>query len=201
MITIGLTGSIGMGKSTVAAMFGEEGAAVWDADAAVHRLYAVGGAGVKQIRSIAPDAIIDGAVDRGALRAAILADPALLKKVEGVIHPLVGQDRQTALEKARDEGRLVAVLDIPLIFETGATKAFDAIVVVSAPADVQRARVLARPNMTVGAFEAILAKQTPDAEKRAGADFVVDTSGSFEESRDQVRQVMDWAREKGASDA
>lgn len=196
MITIGLTGSIGMGKSTVAAMFAEEGAAVWDADAAVHRLYAVGGAGVEQIRSIAPDAIIDGAVERGALRAAIMSDPGLLKKIEGVIHPLVGQDRQTAIEKARGEGRLVTVLDIPLIFETGATKAFDAIVVVSAPADVQRERVLARPNMTVEAFEAILAKQTPDKEKRAGADFIVDTSGSFEDSRDQVCQVMDWARER-----
>ncbi len=201
MITLGLTGSIGMGKSTIAAMFAEEGAAVWDADAAVHRLYAVGGAGVEQIRSVAPDAIIDGAVDRGALRAAILADPSLLKKIEGVIHPLVGQDRQTALEQALGEGRLVAVLDIPLIFETGATKAFDAVVVVSAPADVQRERVLARPNMTVGAFEAILAKQTPDEEKRAGADFVVDTNGSFESSRDQVRKVMDWAREKVKSDA
>ena len=201
MITLGLTGSIGMGKSTIAAMFAEEGAAVWDADAAVHRLYAVGGAGVEQIRSVAPDAIIDGAVDRGALRAAILADPSLLKKIEGVIHPLVGRDRQTALEQALGEGRLVAVLDIPLIFETGATKAFDAVVVVSAPADVQRERVLARPNMTVEAFEAILAKQTSDEEKRAGADFVVDTNGSFESSRDQVRKVMDWAREKVKSDA
>jgi dephospho-CoA kinase len=201
MITLGLTGSIGMGKSTIAAMFAEEGAAVWDADAAVHRLYAVGGAGVEQIRSVAPDAIIDGAVDRGALRATILADPSLLKKIEGVIHPLVGRDRQTALEQALGEGRLVAVLDIPLIFETGATKAFDAVVVVSAPADVQRERVLARPNMTVEAFEAILAKQIPDEEKRAGADFVVDTNGSFESSRDQVRKVMDWAREKVKSDA
>ncbi|MDG1211365.1 MAG: dephospho-CoA kinase [Paracoccaceae bacterium] len=201
MITLGLTGSIGMGKSTIAAMFAEEGAAVWDADAAVHRLYAVGGAGVEQIRSVEPDAIIDGAVDRGALRAAILADPSLLKKIEGVIHPLVGRDRQTALEQALGEGRLVAVLDIPLIFETGATKAFDAVVVVSAPADVQRERVLARPNMTAEAFEAILAKQTPDEEKRAGADFVVDTNGSFESSRDQVRKVMDWACEKVKSDA
>ena len=201
MITLGLTGSIGMGKSTIAAMFAEEGAAVWDADAAVHRLYAVGGAGVEQIRSVAPDAIIDGAVDRGALRATILADPSLLKEIEGVIHPLVGRDRQTALEQALGEGRLVAVLDIPLIFETGATKAFDAVVVVSAPADVQRERVLARPNMTVEAFEAILAKQIPDEEKRAGADFVVDTNGSFESSRDQVRKVMDWAREKVKSDA
>lgn len=201
MITLGLTGSIGMGKSTIAAMFAEEGAAVWDADAAVHRLYAVGGAGVDQIRSIAPDAIRDGAVDRAALRAAILSDQTLLKKIEGVIHPLVVQDRQGALQRASEEGRLVAVLDIPLLFETGAMKAFDAVVVVSAPADVQRERVLARPNMTVEAFETILAKQTPDFEKRAGADFIIDTSGSFEESRDQVRRVMDWVREQGKSDA
>lgn len=201
MITLGLTGSIGMGKSTIAAMFAEEGAAVWDADAAVHRLYAVGGEGVEPIRALAPDAIVDGAVERGALRAAILADQNLLKKIETVIHPLVGKDRAGAIERARDEGRLVAVLDIPLLFETGAAKAFDAVVVVSAPADVQRERVLARPNMTVEAFEAILSKQTPDAEKRAGADFVIDTSGSFEDSRDQVRKVMDWVREKGKSDA
>jgi len=201
MITLGLTGSIGMGKSTIAAMFAEEGAAVWDADAAVHRLYAVGGAGVDQIRSIAPDAIRDGAVDRAALRAAILSDQTLLKKIEGVIHPLVAQDRQGALQRASEEGRLVAVLDIPLLFETGAMKAFDAVVVVSAPADVQRERVLARPNMTVEAFETILAKQTPDVEKRAGADFIINTSGSFEESRDQVRRVMDWVREQGKSDA
>lgn len=201
MITLGLTGSIGMGKSTIAAMFAEEGAAVWDADAAVHRLYAVGGDGVDAIRAVAPDAIVDGAVDRRALRAAILADQTLLKKIEAVIHPLVAKNRAGALALAKTEGRLVAVLDIPLLFETGATKAFDAVVVVSAPADVQRERVLRRPNMTVEAFETILAKQTPDAEKRAVADFVIDTSGSFENSRDQVRQVMDWAREKGKSDA
>ena len=201
MITLGLTGSIGMGKSTIAAMFAEEGAAVWDADAAVHRLYAVGGDGVEPIRTIAPDAIIDGAVDRGALRAAILADQSLLKRIESVIHPLVAKDRAAAIEQAKAEGRLVTVLDIPLIFETGATKAFDAVIVVSAPAEVQRERVLARPNMTVEAFETILAKQTPDAEKRAGADFVIDTSGSFEDSRDQVRQVMDWVREKANTDA
>ncbi len=201
MITIGLTGSIGMGKSTVAAMFAEEGAAVWDADAAVHRLYAVGGAGVEAIRSISPSAIRDGAVDRGELRSAILATPDLLKKIETLIHPLVALDRKKALDVARDEGRTVAVLDIPLLFETGATKAFDAVVVVSAPSDMQRQRVLARPNMTVEAFEAILNKQTPDAEKRAGADFVIETDGSFEDSRHQVRGVMDWARQKAKSDA
>jgi len=161
----------------------------------------VGGAGVDQIRSIAPHAIHDDAVDRAALRAAILSDQTLLKKIESVIHPFVAQDRQGALQRASEEGRLVAVLDIPLLFETGAMKAFDAVVVVSAPADVQRERVLARPNMTVEAFETILAKQTPDVEKRAGADFIIDTSGSFEESRDQVRRVMDWVREQGKSDA
>ena len=201
MMTLGLTGSIGMGKSTIAAMFAEEGAAVWDADAAVHRLYAKDGDGAPAIRDIAPDAIVDGAVDRGALRAAILDDPDLLKKIENVIHPLVAADRAKALDQARAEGRIVAVLDIPLIFETGATNAFDAIVVVSAPAEVQRERVLARPTMTVEAFEAILAKQTPDAEKRAGADFVIDTSGTFEDSRDQVRKVMDWVKEKATSNA
>ena len=201
MMTLGLTGSIGMGKSTIAAMFAEEGAAVWDADAAVHRLYAKDGDGAPAIRDIAPGAIVDGAVDRGALRAAILDDPDLLKKIESVIHPLVAADRAKALDQARAEGRIVAVLDIPLIFETGATNAFDAIVVVSAPAEVQRERVLARPTMTVEAFEAILAKQTPDAEKRAGADFVIDTGGTFEDSRDQVRKVMDWVKEKATSNA
>ncbi len=201
MITIGLTGSIGMGKSTIAAMFADEGAAVWDADAAVHRLYAAGGAGVEAIRSVAPAAIKGGSVDRGELRSAILANPDLLKKIENLIHPLVALDRKEALDIAREEGRIAAVLDIPLIFETGSAKAFDAVVVVSAPSDVQRERVLARPNMTVEAFEAILKKQTPDAEKRAGADFVIKTDGSLENSRDQVRAVMDWVRNKAKSDA
>ena len=163
MITIGLTGSIGMGKSTTAKMFAEAGAFVWDADAAVHRLYAKGGAGVRAIEALAPGAIIDGAVDRAKLRAAIMANGALLKKVEAEIHPLVAADRAQALAKAAEDGFGVAVLDIPLIFETGAAKAFDHVVVVSAPADIQRARVLERPGMTPDAFEAILAKQVPDA--------------------------------------
>ena len=201
MITLGLTGSIGMGKSTVAAMFAEEGAAVWDADAAVHRLYAVGGQGVAAIGAISPNVIKDGAVDRTVLRAEILVDQTILKKVEMAIHPFVALDRKEALDQAREEGRKVAVLDIPLLFETGATKAFDAVVVVSASAEKQRARVLARPNMTEQAFEAILAKQTPDAEKRAGADFVINTDGSFEQTRDDVARVMRWAREKATTDA
>lgn len=205
MITIGLTGSIGMGKSTTAQMFAEAGAMVWDADAAVHRLYAEGGAGVDAIGAIVPDAIITGSVDRIALRAAIMADAALLKRIEAVIHPLVAQDRAAALDQARAAGISVAVLDIPLIFETGATGAFDAIVVASAPPHLQRGRVLDRPNMTEAAFEAILGKQVPDAEKRARADFVIDTGQGLDHARAQVAAVMDWAREqakhKGAADA
>lgn len=193
MITIGLTGSIGMGKSTTAEMFADAGAMVWDADAAVHRLYAVGGDGAAAIAKVAPAAMTDGAVDRIKLRAAIMADDTLLKRVEAVIHPLVARDRAAALQSAMADGKHVAVLDIPLIFETGATKAFDAIVVASAPADIQRKRVLARPNMTEAAFEAILAKQVPDAEKRAGADFVVDTGAGIDAARAQVAQIMEWA--------
>ncbi|MEM7271000.1 MAG: dephospho-CoA kinase [Pseudomonadota bacterium] len=195
MITIGLTGSIGMGKSTVAGMFAKEGAHAWDADAAVHRLYAPGGAGAAAIALLAPAAAVDG-VDRIKLRQAIMDDPTLLEKVEAAIHPLVAEDRAQFLSEAREQGAFLSVLDIPLIFETGAQKAFDAVVVVSAPADVQRERVLARPGMTEAAFAAILAKQVPDAEKRAGADFIVDTSGSLEESHNQVREIVTWAREQ-----
>ncbi|MEO1611175.1 MAG: dephospho-CoA kinase [Pseudomonadota bacterium] len=190
MITIGLTGSIGMGKSTTAQMFAEAGAYVWDADAAVHRLYAEGGAGVRAIEALAPAAISGGVVDRAALRASIMADATLLKKVEAAIHPLVAADRADALRRAAEEGCAVAVLDIPLIFETGAASAFDHIVVVSAHAEIQRARVLERPGMTAAAFEAILAKQVPDAEKRAKADFVVDTGEGVDSARDQVNAIM-----------
>lgn len=200
MITIGLTGSIGMGKSTTAEMFAEAGAMVWDADAAVHRLYAKDGAGAAAIAEITPDAIKGGAVDRLALRDAIMADDTLLKRIEAVIHPLVGQDRADAMEKARSDGRRVAVFDIPLLFEGNSAKAFDAVVVASASPDVQRERVLARPGMTEAAFEAILAKQVPDAEKRAQADFVIDTGQGLDHARDQVAAVMRWADEK-AGDA
>ena len=191
MITIGLTGSIGMGKSTTAKMFAEAGAFVWDADAAVHRLYAKGAAGARAIEALAPGAIRDGAVDRLALRAEIMADPGLLKQVEAAIHPLVGADRAEALGRAKAEGYKVAVLDIPLIFETGAANNFDHVVVASASAEVQRARVLERPGMTEDAFEAILAKQVPDAEKRAAADFIVDTGDGLESARAQVEAIME----------
>ncbi|MEM7545055.1 MAG: dephospho-CoA kinase [Pseudomonadota bacterium] len=190
MIVAGLTGSIGMGKSTVAQMFGDAGAHVWDADAAVHRLYAAGGEGVPVIRALVPDAIEDGAVSRPRLRTAIMEDPALLKKIEAGIHPLVGKDRIGFLQRVRLGGARLAVLDIPLLLEGGRADMFDYIIVVSAPAEVQRDRVLARPGMTEEAFEAILAKQMPDAEKRAYADYVVDTGSTLEETRAQVQTIM-----------
>ncbi len=191
MIVIGLTGSIGMGKSTAAKMFAECGAAVWDADAAVHRLYAKDGAGSRALAEIAPGSIAGGAVDRAALRQAIMDDPALLGRVEAVIHPLVAEDRRQFLERARADGVALAVLDIPLLFETGSGDAFDHVVVVSAPAEVQRERVMARPGMTEEAFARILAKQMPDAEKRTRADFTVDTSGELEATAAQVRAIVD----------
>lgn len=203
MITIGLTGSIGMGKSTTAGMFADAGAAVWDADEAVHRLYGPGGAGAAAIADLAPDAVADKGVDRAALRAAILADKTLLKRIEAAVHPLVAADRAAFLSDARETGAAVAVLDIPLLFETGAAFSFDAVVVASAPADQQRARVLARPGMTEEAFEAILGKQTPDDEKRRRADFVVETGEGMDHARAQVRRIMDWAlaQAKGGADA
>lgn len=190
MIIVGLTGSIGMGKSTTAQLFADAGAAVWDADAAVHRLYAKAGAAVEAIRALYPDAIVNDAVDRARLREAIMTDATLLKKVESVVHPLVGEDRAAFLDAARLKGAAVAILDIPLIFETGNTSSFDQIVVVSAPAEVQRARVLERPGMTEAAFEAILAKQVPDAEKRAGADYIIDTSRGIDAARADVVRIM-----------
>lgn len=198
MLLIGLTGSIGMGKSTTTKMFAEAGIPVWDADAAVHRLYGPDGAGTAEIARIAPDAVTDQGVDRTRLREAIIADPSLLKKVEAVIHPLVGKDRAVFIDKARAEGARMVICDIPLLFETGGNRAFDRTVVVSAPADVQRARVLERPGMTEQAFEAILAKQVPDSEKRARADFIIDTSKGLDHARAQVLAII---AELGGEDA
>jgi dephospho-CoA kinase len=190
MILLGLTGSIGMGKSTVGQMFRDEGAPVYDADAAVHALYAEGGAAVGPVGAAFPDAIVDGAVDRERLSRLVLNDADALRRLEAIVHPLVGAAQMQFLEEARRAGAAVVVLDIPLLFEKGGEKRVDAVAVVSAPAGVQRARVLARPGMTVEKFEAILAKQTPDAEKRARADFVIETGGSFDETRAQVRAVL-----------
>jgi dephospho-CoA kinase len=190
---VGLTGSIGMGKSAALRAFADHGAAVWDADAAVHRLYGPGGAGAEAVARLVPKAVGADGVDRGALCAAIIADPSLLKRVEAVVHPLVAADREAFLAAARDSGARVAVCDIPLLFETGADGRFDSVVVVSAPADAQRSRVLARRGMTEQAFAAILARQTPDAEKRARATHVIDTGGPIEAMRAQVAALMqEW---------
>lgn len=190
MKVVALTGSIGMGKSAALRAFAESGAAVWDADAAVHRLYAPGGAGAAAVSALAPLTVGPDGVDRAALRAAILTDPALLKQVEAVVHPLVAADREAFIADALASGAQVAVCDIPLLFETGAAGRFDAVVVVSAPAATQRARVLARPGMTEQAFDAILARQTPDAEKRAQASHVIDTGGTVQAMQAQVAALM-----------
>ena len=191
MLLVALTGSIGMGKSTTAKMFADAGVPVWDADAAVHLLYGPGGAGSVAIKSLIPQAVTDEGVNRDILRAAIIEDPALLKQVEALIHPLVGDSRREFLDQARGRGDAIAVCDIPLLFETGGEKAFEKIVVVSAPADVQRERVLSRPGMTEEAFLTILAKQVPDAEKRARADYIVDTSLGMDAARDQVKAIIE----------
>ncbi|MFO7857007.1 MAG: dephospho-CoA kinase [Paracoccaceae bacterium] len=195
MKVVALTGSIGMGKSTTAKLFAEAGAAVWDADAAVARVYGPGGAAVPEIRELLPGVITgegeEAHVDRPALRAAVTEDPSLIPKLEGIAHPLVAKDRAEFLARAETEGRALAVCDIPLLYETGGETRFDAVVVVSAPAEVQRERVLAREGMTERTFETILAKQTPDAEKRARADYVVDTSQGVPHAEAQVRAIVE----------
>jgi len=193
---LGLTGSIGMGKSTTARLFAEEGCAVWDADAAVHRLYAKGGAGVAPIAAVFPEAVEGGAVDRGRLREIIAADARTLERIEAIIHPLVARDRAEFVT-AQDAD--VTVLDIPLLYETGGEAALDAVAVVSVAPEVQRERVLARGTMTAADFETILARQVPDAEKRARADYVIETD-TMEHARAQVRAVLAQIRE-GQSDA
>ncbi|HCK85009.1 MAG TPA: dephospho-CoA kinase [Hyphomonadaceae bacterium] len=195
MIVIGLTGSIGMGKSTVAAMFAEEGAPVFDSDAAVHALYAPGGAAIAPVEQAFPGVLKSGAIDRAALSARVVGNEAAMKALEAIVHPLVAAAQRDFLEAAREAGAECVVLDIPLLLESRKPHAVDKVVVVSAPADVQRARVLARPGMTVEKFEAILARQMPDAEKRARADFVIDTGGALEQTRAQVRSVLDALRE------
>ena len=185
---LGLTGSIGMGKSTTAGFFAEAGVPVWDADAAVHRLYGPGGAGSAAVARLVPAAVRDGAVDRAALRSAVAVDPALLRRLEGVVHPLVAADRAAFV--ADHAGATLLLLDSPLLYETGAEAGLDGVLVVTAPAEVQRERVLARPGMDATALAAILARQLPDAEKRARADFVIDTSRGPEAARAEVLALM-----------
>lgn len=191
MIVLGLTGSIGMGKSTVAAMFAEEGAPAFSSDAAVHALYDSGGAAVAPIEAAFPGVTVDGAIDRTRLAARVLNNTEARQHLEAIVHPLVARAQADFLATNRNAGTAVAVLDIPLLFETGAENRVEKTVVVSAPPHIQRARVLARPNMTEEKFASILAAQMPDSKKRARADFVIDTSGTLEETRAQVRAVLD----------
>lgn len=185
---LGLTGSIGMGKSTVAAMLAAEGIPVFDADAAVHRLQGPEGALVAEIESYFPGTTGPGGVDRTSLAEAVLGDRAALQRLEQLIHPAVALERQAFLAEHKDAP--IVVLDIPLLFEKRGASSVDKIVVVSAPQDVQRQRVLARPGMTPDKFAKILALQMPDPEKRARADFVVPTGGTMDDTRDAVRRIL-----------
>jgi dephospho-CoA kinase len=188
VITLALTGSIGMGKSTVARMFAERGIALFDADAAVRRLQGPGGPLVQPIEQRFPGTTRDGAVDREALAAAVLGRPEELAALEAIVHPAVQAERARFIA---DHGHAPALLfDIPLLFETGGESAFDHVIVVSAPAELQRRRVLERPGMTEAKLHAVLARQLPDAEKRSRADFVIDTSGSLTQTEMEVDRIL-----------
>ncbi|MCF8466833.1 MAG: dephospho-CoA kinase [Sneathiella sp.] len=191
MILVGLTGSIGMGKSTVAGMFRKLGIPVYDADAEIHKLYAKGGAGVEPIRSAFPDAVVEDHVDRKRLSKLVLGNEAEIKRLESVIHPLLSEGRAAFFEQAVKDGHKLVILDIPLIFETGGEDRVHKIVVVSAPRHVQKERVLARPDMTEEKFNAILARQVDDAEKRKKADFVINTHCPEEETFEQVKALVE----------
>lgn len=194
MIRIGLTGSIGMGKSTTAQMFRDAGAPVLDSDQVVHDLYR--GDAVAPIDAAFPGVVVSGVVDRGRLAERVLGDTQALKRLEEIVHPLVWATRDRFLAEHEAKGEEIVVYDVPLLFETGAEKSVDAIVVVSAPEDVQKARVLAREGMTEEKFGAILAKQVPDAEKRARADFIVWTDRGLDDARAQVRAILEALRKK-----
>lgn len=189
---IGLTGSIGMGKTTTAGLFAEAGVPVWDADAAVHRLYGPGGAAVMPIAALHPEAVVNGKVDRAELKRWIARDETALARIEAVVHPLVQADREVFLAELETD---IALVDVPLLFETNASGSVDAVVVVSAPADTQRQRVLDRGTMETATFAAILARQMPDAEKRARADYVIETV-SLEAARAGVHSVLTDIRRK-----
>lgn len=191
MLLIGLTGSIGMGKSETAKMFRALGVPVYDADAAVHALYEKGGKAVEPIRAAFPSAIVDDAVDRKALSRCVLGLPDEMRKLEAIVHPLVGDAQVTFLRESLAAGHRMAVLDIPLLYETGGEARVDVVVVVSAPYDLQKTRVLARPDMDEAKFAAIHAKQVPDAEKRARADFIVESDKGLDDARAQVAAIVE----------
>jgi dephospho-CoA kinase len=199
MLKIGLTGSIGMGKTTVAKMFAARGIPVFDADAAVHGLYAAGGAAVAPVGAAFPSAVKDGAVDRAALSALVVGKPAEIRKLESIVHPLVGRVREEFLTQAEAQGAPMVVLEIQMLLEGGSAKTLDCIVVVSAPEAMQRARALARPGMTEAKLAGILSNQMPDTEKRARADYVIDTGVSLAETERQVEALIAELREKSGT--
>jgi dephospho-CoA kinase len=188
MIILGLTGSIGMGKSTTAKLFAEAGVPVYDADAAVHRLYE--GEAVPAIEAAFPGTTANGKVDRNRLSAQVVHDSAAIKRLEQIVHPMLGASRQKFLDDAEQSGAPVAVVDVPLLFETGGEKRVDAVVVVTTTPEIQRQRILARDGMTPEKLDAILARQLPDAEKRKRADFVVDTSHGLDPVRVRIRDIL-----------
>jgi dephospho-CoA kinase len=190
MIIVGLTGSIGMGKSTTSAMFLAEGVPVYDADAAIHALYAKGGAAVGPVEAAFPGVVMDGAIDRTRLSAQVVGNPEALKRLETIVHPLAGESRKAFFQAAIEQAAPLVILDIPLLFETGGERNVAAVIVVSAPEEAQRQRVMARPDMTAEKLEAILARQLPDAEKRSRADIVIDTSMGLDSAKDQVRAAI-----------
>lgn len=193
MIKIGLTGSIGMGKSTTAKMFRDEGVPTWDADAAVARLYSKNGAAVSKIAALAPTAVDENGVNKTALKALIKQDSQFLKTLEAIVHPLVAQDRDQFLQE--NSNAEIVLLDIPLLFENDSDRQMDIVVVVSAPADIQKARVLSRGTMDEETFNLILAKQMPDEDKRSKADYVIETI-SIDQARDQVKVILNDIRTK-----
>jgi dephospho-CoA kinase len=191
MLILGLTGSIGMGKSTAAKLFAEAGVPVYDADAAVHTLYE--GEAVPAIEAAFPGTTAGGKVDRGRLSARVVHDPAAIRQLERIVHPMLGASRQKFLDDAERSGAPVAVVDVPLLFETGGEKRVDAVVVVTTTPEIQRQRILARDNMSSEKLDAILARQLPDAEKRRRADFVVDTSDGLDPVRLRIRDILNEA--------
>lgn len=199
MLKIGLTGSIGMGKTTVAKMFAARGIPVFDADAAVHQLYAPGGAAVAPVGAAFPGAVKDGAIDRPALSALVVGKPAEIKRLEAIVHPLVARLREDFLSQAEQRGEAMVVLEIQMLLEGGSAKTLDAIVVVSAPAVMQRDRALARPGMSEEKLAGILSNQMPDADKRARADYIIDTGVSLAETEQQVEALIATLRQKAGS--
>jgi dephospho-CoA kinase len=196
MIVVGLTGSIAMGKSETAKMFAARGIPVFDSDAVVHKLYAPGGAAVAAITTLAPSVVIDGGVDRRRLAAQVVEDQGLLKRIEAVVHPLVKARQSAFLKAAEDAGCDMALLDIPLLFETGRDAEVDVIVVVSAGAQLQKDRAMKRPGMTIDKLDFILSRQLPDQQKRERADYVIDTSVSLADTSREVDRVIAAIRSK-----